>query len=342
METASVPTVDQEFYFQWHITDKCNKRCRHCYHSSYEGIELSEKDLFIVADKMIQAAKAWEKPISLSLTGGEPFVRRKELFSLMERLDNCDFVSHFDILTNGSLITPEDCAEMKKFSRLRRFQLSLEGATPEVNDAIRGNGSFNEIINAIKLLKDHGFTVGIMMTVSRKNMHDGENVLALLQNLHVDTFAIERFIPEGSGVGMREDILTAEELKYVEKKIYDWAIKHDQPHILLFRPLMCLLDPDSDKVGAMCSVGMNALSVMPDGALLPCRRLPIPIGNILHDSLHDVWMQTPLLWQARNPQSYKGKCGKCKHLINCRGCRAQAYALTGDWLADDPQCWLEQ
>lgn len=341
-KNTAAPTIDQEFYFQWHITDKCNKRCRHCYHSSYGSNELSENELTEVVDKIIQASNAWEKPITLSLTGGEPFIRRKELFHIMEKLHNYDCISHYDILTNGSLITPEDCMEMKKFPLLRRVQLSLEGSSPSINDSIRGNGSFNEVINSIKLLKKYDFTVGIMMTVSRKNMHDIDGVLTLLQELNVDTFAFERFIPEGSGAGMRDEILMAGELKYVENKMYEWSLKHNRPHVLLFRPLMCLLDPDSRNIGAMCSVGMNALSIMPDGTLLPCRRLPIPIGNILHDSIHDVWMQTPLLWQARNPKSYKGKCRDCSYLPTCRGCRAQAYAITGDWLAEDPQCWLEQ
>lgn len=341
-ERNPMPSIEQEFYFQWHITNRCNKRCRHCYHTGYEDDgELSLAQLFTIQDKIVQASHAWEKPVSLSLTGGEPFIRRKDLYALLERLHEFDCFSLVDILSNGSMITEDDCRVMKNFPLLRRIQLSLEGATKSSNDFIRGKGAFDEIISAIRLLKKHDFTVGIMMTITRNNIDEVMSVLGILKDLDVDTFAFERFIPEGHGAVIRKDMLTPAELKSIEEKIHAWSQENPKPHVLLYRPLMCLLDTASHKTGAMCSVGMNALSIMPDGTLFPCRRLPLAIGNILYDSIHDVWMKSPLLWQARNPESYKGKCGKCDYLAICRGCRAQAYAVTGDWLAEDPQCWLE-
>jgi radical SAM protein with 4Fe4S-binding SPASM domain len=111
------------------------------------------------------------------------------------------------------------------------------------------------------------------------------------------------------------------------------------PRILLYRPLFALLNGHDPTVGAMCSAGTNALTIMHDGTILPCRRLPIPIGNALTDSFYKVWYTSKTLWDIRNPENIKGKCSGCDLLAACRGCRALAYTVTGDYLAEDPQCW---
>ncbi|MCG2778337.1 MAG: SPASM domain-containing protein, partial [Desulfobacterales bacterium] len=82
-----------------------------------------------------------------------------------------------------------------------------------------------------------------------------------------------------------------------------------------------------------------ALTIMHDGTIYPCRRLPTPIGNALTDSFFKVWYTSEVLWNVRNHNNIKGKCADCELIPVCRGCRAMAYALTGDYLAEDPQCW---
>lgn len=72
-----------EFYFQWHITERCNKRCAHCYQDEYPATDLPLTDLEVVLDRMDEALVKWGLRGSLSLTGGEPFVRQPELFALM-------------------------------------------------------------------------------------------------------------------------------------------------------------------------------------------------------------------------------------------------------------------
>ena len=107
----------------------------------------------------------------------------------------------------------------------------------------------------------------------------------------------------------------------------------------MYRPLFTLVAPDDPDVGALCSVGNNALTIMPDGTVYPCRRLPISIGNIMKDGLFKIWYDSEFLWNIRNPKNIQGKCKTCDLLANCRGCRAVAYFCVGDYLAEDPQCW---
>ncbi|MCK5612813.1 SPASM domain-containing protein, partial [Candidatus Pacearchaeota archaeon] len=147
------------------------------------------------------------------------------------------------------------------------------------------------------------------------------------------------FIPEGRGSGISDQVLTGSELQNVFEKMYQIAMSKPPVRILLYRPLFAIVAPKDYTVGALCSVGNNSLSIMPDGTVFPCRRLPIPIGNILTDGIFNVWYNSELLWKIRDPKNLEGKCADCDLLSQCRGCRAAAYFATGNCMAEDPQCW---
>ena len=288
---------------------------------------------------MLAAVEKWGRIASFSLTGGEPFLRQQELFSIANLLDDRSVVGYYDILTNGSLIDVESLAKLTRLKKLRRVQLSLEGASPETNDMVRGRGSFASTLDAIQRLKNAKLVVSVMTTVTRVNAHEIPALIDLLEGRGVDALALERFVPEGQGKNMLDKALTKEETKDVFKTIHRAGRLPRPLRMLMYRPLFCLLDQDDSTVGARCSVGTNALTVMHDGTVFPCRRLPIPLGNILHDGLYKIWYDSPVLWAIRNPQNLKGKCGRCDLVSLCRGCRAVAYAHSGDYLAEDPQCW---
>lgn len=334
-------SADEEFYFQWHITDRCNWRCSHCYHDDYSGKnELTIEELVTAADKMAIALEKWQKKGSYSLTGGEPFIRPEALFSLARHLDKQVTTAYYDILTNGSLISDAFATDMVGLKKLRRVQMSVEGPTPELNDKIRGDGSFERTLKTIRLLKNRGLQVSIMTTVFRSNMSKIVELIDILENEGVDTFALERFIPEGTGFAIASEALEPSEIRDVFTAVYEAGKNLRKIRVLMYRPLFAILDEDDPTIGAMCSIGTNALTVMHDGTVLPCRRLPIPIGNIKSDSLFKIWYDDPLLWEIRNPLKLKGKCSTCDLVPICRGCRAVAYARTGDYLGEDPQCWV--
>lgn len=332
--------IDTEFYFQWHITEKCNLRCKHCYHDNYASDnELNLDELREIADKIDDTLKKWNKKGTLSITGGEPFVVEDKVFPLIHHINSLKTIQYFDILTNGWLLDQPILDRLKEFKKLRRIQLSLEASDQNLNDRIRGKGSFEKTLSAIRLLKKNNFQVAVMMTISNLNKNEVSPLINLLKEEGVDTFSAERFIPEGVGNNLKGCFLTSAELKEVFKKIYSIAMQETQIRILLYRPLFALLNGNDPTVGAMCSAGTNALTIMHDGTIYPCRRLPIPIGNARTDSFYKVWYTSEVLWNIRNAMNIKGKCSKCEIITACRGCRAMAYTLTGDYLEEDPQCW---
>lgn len=333
-------SINDEFYFQWHLTERCNRACKHCYQDGNPVKELSLGDLRTIVGLMEEAVKTWGKTGTISLTGGEPFIRRDDLHDLMDQIDGSDNLIYYDILTNGSLISESEANILKTQKKLRRVQVSLEGATSESNDAIRGPGSFDSTITAIRRLRNVGIDVSVMTTISRANQDEIPALVALLGTEGVTTLALERLIPEGSGAGLSDLVLSPLELRELYKAVYQIAVNQPPVRLLLYRPLFALLAPEDPTVGALCSAGNNALTIMPDGTLFPCRRLPIPIGNVLADGFYKVWYGSEVLWKIRNPQNLNAKCRDCTLLTQCRGCRAMAYFTTGDYMAEDPQCWL--
>lgn len=333
------PDAYEEFYFQWHITERCNRACKHCYQNDRPAAELPLDKLLEIAGKMDEAAAKWGRLGTVSITGGEPYTRKTELHELSRYFDHSEHIEYYDILTNGSLVDEWEAGALAGLKKLRRVQVSLEGASKETNDSIRGNGSFDSTLSAIRNLRASGTEVSVMMTLTRKNMDEVSSLVSLLGREDVSALSLERLIPEGSGLSMSDQVLTRDELKSLYEHVYALATNNPPVRLLLYRPLFALLAPEDPTVGALCSAGNNALTIMPDGTVYPCRRLPIPIGNVLEDGFYKIWYGSDLLWQLRDPKNLKGKCRDCSLLTQCRGCRAAAYFLSGDHMAEDPQCW---
>lgn len=328
----------KEFYFQWHVTSECNLRCSHCYHENYDTTALSVDDLNKIATRICNAVKVWNKQGSISITGGEPLLRKEEIFQVMGLFENEPSIEYFDLLTNGTLVDSEIVEKLMIFRKLRRIQVSLEGLE-DVNDEIRGSGSFKLITSKLSELNSAGLVTSVMMTVGKHNLHQVIPLAEALSPMGVEAFIVDRFIPSGQSTDRRDWVLSALEMKKTFHDCYHWFMTANKPRMLMYRPLACLVNPADSHIGAICSAGNNALAIMPNGDVLPCRRLPIKLGNVLETTFFDIWYTHPLLWELRNPNNLKGRCMGCEHIPICRGCRAMAYSMTSDYLGEDPQCW---
>jgi len=343
--------LDNEFYFQWHITNKCNLRCSHCYQSTYsDASEPSLEELKSIGEKINHALTVWKREGRVAITGGEPFLR-KDLIRLLQFLDQQPSIDRMSVLTNGTLIK-KHIASLKDLTKLHYLQLSLEGGR-ETNDRIRGKGIFDKVLKSTELLNKNDIPVRWMVTLQKMNVEDVPRIIDLALENNVDTLLFERLIPEGEGTSLRDLVLTPEELSnvydYILHRSDDEYAKGSSLKILKYRTLWILTDPKraelnvqtpfQKEAGAVCSIGMDSLCILPDATVLPCRRLPIPIGNLKTDSIFKIWYTSDLLWKIRTKRNLKGKCNSCEFIPRCSGCRAMAYACTGDFLEEDPQCW---
>ena len=335
--------VDKEkksFYVQWHITNRCNLHCAHCYQRNTNLIpELSLGDLKKIADILDELANVNNLKLALSITGGEPFFRKDIIFDLLTYLDDKEHIASFQILSNGLLLGEDEVAILKKFKKLNGIQVSLESPDENIHNKIRGEGNFEKVIEKIAFLKDAGMRLSVMMTISKLNYKQIFAMNELLKKLKIDVFGVDRFIPETRS-DFDEFALTSSELKEAFQSLYDLSQKQTLPKISLKRPLYCLLGKEGT-YGARCSAGTSSFAILPDGVMLPCRRLPIPLGNILKDNFIDIWNRSSVLTMLRDTTKLTGKCGSCEYVKKCKGCRASAYAVYKDFMKEDPFCWKQ-
>lgn len=333
--------TSNQFYFQWHFLSKCNLRCKHCYQDDYAHGELEPDKLYAIADRIILALKKWNMYGRISLTGGEPFSSNM-LFPLLKYLDDSERIIFIDILTNGTLLKEEHIPKLKKIKKLHQIQISLDGGNAETHDVVRGKGAFNGAIDAIRLLRSRGIEVALMYTLMRTNQNSYIDFVDLAERENVNAITVERVTPCGNS--NIEDILTADEVKAIYKNITRRANTMDPSTVVRrARPLwvntLCDNTRDNVSIGGFCPVGLTALAILWDGTVLPCRRLEIPLGNILTDGIFKIWYDSEVLWRIRDKRNLVGKCNGCSNLAYCGGCRAIAYAITGDYMESDPQCW---
>lgn len=325
---------------QWHITERCNLRCAHCYQDSYASAELDYAGLLGVLDqfKAMLAARGGGRG-QINVTGGEPFAR-PEFPRLLDEFAAQRELFGFAILTNGTLIDDPLARRLADW-RPEYVQVSLEGER-DTHDGLRGAGNFERVVAAIERLVGAGVRTVISFTASRANYREFEAVARLGRQLKVHRVWADRLIPCGQGEALRQSLLTPQETQSLfqtmararAKARVNWFGK---TNISMRRALQFLA---SDEPPYRCTAGDTLITVMPNGDLYPCRRLPIRVGNLREKSLAELY-GCDLFLSLRDPERTCAGCEDCLYAGVCRGgLRCLAYAVTGEPFTADPGCWL--
>ncbi len=331
----------KDFHIQWHITNNCNLRCLHCYQDNFStNKELGWPELKRVADNVISTIEKWEANLTVSLTGGEPFLK-KELFELINYFSSWSSVSSVNIITNATLIDRfmKPLIEVKE--KIDKIYFSLEGITPETNDYIRGEGVFERVLKNIETLKKEGFELLLMFTLLRRNLEEAKDLIDFSRALGIKGFILERFIPLGQSQRIKDtQLISPFQLRRVYREIFSNVGVDFFEEAVKFHALKVEFeDKKASLFGAECIVGKYGCAIMPQGEVLPCRRFYLEVGNLLKKPLLEIWSNSQVLHILRDKRNLKGVCLECE-VEGCRGCRALAYALGGDYLSSDPLCWL--
>ena len=336
------------FFIQWHLTERCNLRCRHCYQERRKPREMSNDEVNREIDGAAEMFAAWEEEFNVSLspsihfTGGEPLLYQG-LWDSIAHARQCGF--QVAILTNGTLITADDAKQAAALG-IEDLQISLEGP-PGIHDGIRGNGSFAAAAAGVRRLREAGNNVSANMTLSRLNFKSIEETVRIARDAGFNSLGVSRLIPCGSGESLLDRMLDPQEAKEAFEQALGlssatFGVASGDPLAGVaggVRPA-----PESPLSLSGCSAGFSGVTVTSDGSVMPCRRIGLRIGNLHKTPLRQIWSSSRLLWRLRRRESYLGKCGQCDLWPSCRGCRAVAYAFTRsrgtpDLFADDPQCW---
>ena len=341
----------QDFFVQLHLTERCNLSCTHCYQSGTGEQELSPEEISHVTAEVSEMLAAWTDTYdipfspSFNITGGEPFLR-EDIFEVLQEVGGRGFALY--LLTNGILV---DRTKAQKLSDLgaQGVQVSIEG--PErIHEEIRGGGSFSSSLRGVRHLLDAGLTVTLNVTLSDINAEYFIDMVRLSSSLGVQKLGFSRLVPSGRGSGLRNNMLKKEKVRDLYRSIA--SLTPEGLQIVTGDPVASQMSAnDTSDLGSFpvggCAAGISGFTILPDGTVTPCRRLPISIGNVRKDSLREIWATSQVLESLRDKSRYKGKCGKCDRWAHCRGCRAIAYAYCqgkgeDDFLAEDPQCFIDE
>lgn len=315
----------------WHITQRCNQACKHCYATGeqFRG-EATPQETIRIIDKIHSLKNDFN--IRVTLTGGEPLLR-DDIFKIASAFSENDIP--ISLTTNGLLIHKN--IDKIVNSGITYIQVSIDGKR-SAHDYLRGFNAFDSAIDALHLLKRENLLPSVMTTVNSCNFKQVPDIIDLVRSMNIPLLGIQRFVSTGRGAGFKNLALTPDNcrdlLKYIMSKKEELE---DEICIVTPDPLKILIDKQK---AAGCPVGKNILALTPNGDMLPCCKLPISLGNILSLDFYEAW-NSKIMNTLRGNHNLKGKCSHCVHKEICGGCKAAAYATYGDYLAEDPQCWME-
>lgn len=335
------------FYLQWHITQACNLRCKHCYQPDYANnneftfVELAQafiqyKELIDFFNKDVQTDDDIIAPI-LSFTGGEPFLR-EDFLDLLEIVSANIPTIAVCILSNGTLITLEIAKKLANL-KIERVQISLDG-DEEIHDSIRGRGAFKKALNGIKNLTENGIEVSVSFTAHKQNYKLFKKVVKIAKENKARMVWTDRLIPQGSGAELL--LMDENETKDYVQMIADCKCAEETcagPFKVGAHRALQFIGVHNDIY--KCSAGKSGLCLMHNGDVYPCRRLPIKAGNIREKSLKEIFFENEILNSLRTSRMPKD-CENCRYNQGCAGgLKCLSFAVFGNTSSKDPGCWLK-
>lgn len=321
----------QAFVLQWHITQRCDLNCRHCYDRSQradvtleDGYQLLEQMARFCADRRVAG--------QVSFSGGNPLLH-PDFFRFYERA--ADLGLNLAIL--GNPCSAEALDRMCAIDPPVYYQISLEGLE-EHNNHIRGQGHFERALAFLELLKARGIHSQVMLTLTADNQGQVVPLGELLEG-KTDSFTYNRLAPVGEGAALA--CAPTEGYSEFLRRYLDVARRHS--HVGLKDSLFNLILQENDApcfggcTGSGCGAAFNFLSVLGDGTVHACRKMDSPVGNIHDSGLEDVYDGD----EALRYRAGCTACIECGLRPACGGCMAVAKGMGLDpFVERDPYCPL--
>lgn len=298
------------FIYALEITDKCNLNCPLCGNVFEKNGVFSDLD-FSAWKNILEKIKPYAREIRI--TGGEPTIS-PDFFDILKEVDSGNIAFH--IFTNGLWEdTSGILAKLKNFPRFSSFLISFHGLDCVSFSKFSGQGfsrkHFDKIVKNIKCAVDAGYTVNANTVLGGNNFTQIEKIVEFLMSLGVSNISFERLIgPENDALKMSGD-----ELKSALNKIGELQ-KNGKPVLYGSCIPQCFFETSS----AGCLSGRSFAAISPAGYVRPCSHSPSVFGELLKDSIEDIWKSASAeKWRQNIP----GACRLCGYFFNCAGaCRA--------------------
>jgi radical SAM protein with 4Fe4S-binding SPASM domain len=360
------------YVISWNLTYRCNLACEHCYldagssplvdtENFADRSELGTEECFRVIDEIAAFA-----PECLTiLTGGEPLLRRDILEIVRRAAERNLWVV---VGTNGVRIT-ENLARRLAEAGARGLSISLDALDPDRHDRFRKvRGAWQNTVDGAEILNRNGLPFIVQTTAGSHNLGELEAIADFAHDrLAARVWNLYFLVPTGRGQFVSD--ITPAQYDEVLTSLYRIQRKYDRrmlvnakcaPHYIktILENSGVQTDPISTKAepgttaswpgsspirtysggAGGCPAGTHYMGIRPNGDVTPCPYLPVFAGTLRRSSLADLWTSSGLFADIRRRASLGGRCGECEMNGHCGGCRARAYGMTGDLMAEDPLC----
>ncbi len=363
------------YVISWNLTYRCNLACEHCYldaggapqvgtENFADRSELGTEECFRVIDEIAAFA-----PECLTiLTGGEPLLRRDILEIVLRASERGLWVV---VGTNGVSIT-ENVARRLSEAGARGLSLSLDALDPDRHDRFRNvRGAWRNTVEGAEILNRTGLPFIVQTTAGSHNLSELDAIADFAHDrLAAKVWNLYFLVPTGRGQFVSD--MTPGQYDEVLASLYRIQRKYDRrmlvnakcaPHYIKTvlentppKPTDVRLrhghGGQAESAGGSgfspirtysggaggCPAGTHYMGIRPNGDVTPCPYLPVFAGSLRSATLLDLWTSSRLFTDIRQRSALGGRCGECELNGHCGGCRARAYGMTGDLMAEDPLC----
>lgn len=335
----------------WEVTSACNLRCIHCHAASGkpDPRELSTDE----GKRLIDQIAEMEGFRTLIYTGGEPLVR-PDIFELLRYSKEAGFANI--IATNGTLIDEEMAWKLKACGVVCNA-ISIDAADPGIHDFVRNKqGAFDLAMRAIEATKKAGILLQINTTAMEYNMSNLADLIDFVDEQDASIMLMYQLVAVGRGEKIKSATLKksanqnlseliSEKQKNARTIIEPVAGPQYWPYILEKKGFhkSSLGLKLAGKVFHGCAAGRGFLYIKANGNVWPCPFLEVSAGNVREKSLKILYEESVIFKNLRNRENtLKGICGDCDYRTICGGCRGRALAYSGDYLSEDPRCFMRE
>ena len=327
----------------WNLTKRCNLACAHCYISagSWHAAddELSTEQCLRILDEILDVNP---NPM-LILTGGEPLLR-DDLEALAERASQRG--ATVVVGTNGTRLTGDRIDSLMK-AGVKGVAVSIDSLRSEYHDRFRhGGGALTDTMAAVERCSARKLDFVIQTTVTTGNRHEIADLARWSAEAGAVSFNVYFVVPTGraelmQGMTPEENDDVLRELVELEGTYRGRMMIRSKCQPQLMRHVV-QGDPESPLLNyeTRCPCGVHYVRITPEGKVTPCPYMPVVAGDLLTQSFQEIWESSPVFTQLRSGE-LGGRCGRCEYREVCGGCRARAYADSGDFMGPDDSCAYE-
>ncbi len=345
------------FIVIWETTRACDLACRHCRATAQPTPLPGELTTEEGYDLINQVADMGASVMVFS--GGDPLTRA-DLASLIRHAKRRGL--RVGTIPAATPRLTRTAVQALKDAGLDQMALSLDFSTAQAYDGFRGvEGAFARIMDAAAWAHEVSLPLQLNTVMMAGNFHDVDRLIELVRRLGIVFWEVFFLVPVGRGSALQG--LTAHQYEAVFEKLYalsqrvSFTIKVTEG--MHYRRYMAQQrveerhragrpaerpvhrGPTHGSIGTSAqtvNAGKGHVFVSSTGEVCPSGFLPLPIGNIRQTALASLYRTHPLFRRLRDPDLLKGRCGRCEFRRLCGGSRARAFAMTGDYLAEDPCC----